>query len=83
MVANIIDEIPENLSNTDYLTQIQVIFDNEETNGAEVVSQYDFDEGENQFTTYPYVFTGINYVIKYAFAKNCADPVVLNPTPCP
>jgi len=82
LVANLISNIPDNLDNTDYITQIQVRFAGTEPEGANLVSQYNFDEGENQFTTFPYVFTGMNYEIDFAFTKNCVDAVILNPDIC-
>ena len=83
LVANLIAAIPENLSNVDYLSQIQVIWNGEEISGAEVVAKYSFDEPENQFSTFPYSVAGINFVVDFAFGKNCVDPVVLNPATCP
>jgi len=82
LVANLIANIPARLDNTDYLTQIRVVFGGEQT-GAEVVSQYDFDEPEYQFTTYPYQITGLDYTVDFAFTKNCVDAIALNPTSCP
>ena len=82
LVANLIANIPDSLDNTDYLTQIQVRFAGAEPEGAGIVTQYNFDEGEDQFTTYPYVFTGLNYEIDFAFTKNCVDAVILNPEIC-
>jgi len=82
LVANLIAEIPESLTTIDYLSQIQVMFNGEET-GANVVAAYNFDEPENQFTTYPYVYTALSYVVEFAFGKNCVDAVVLNPSACP
>ncbi len=83
LVANLIAEIPEKLTSVDYMSQIQVSFLGEEPSGATVVAAYDFDEPENQFTTYPYIFTAINYQIDFAFGKNCVDAVTLNPSICP
>jgi hypothetical protein len=82
LVANLIAEIPEELTTVDYLSQIQVIFNGEET-GTNVIAAYNFDEPENQFTTYPYFYTALNYVVQFAFGKNCVDAVVLNPSACP
>ena len=83
LVANLISNIPDYLDNVDYLTQIRVSFDGEEPGGAGIVSQYSFDEPENQFTTYPYFITGLNYIVDFAFAKNCVSAVTLNPSVCP
>jgi hypothetical protein len=83
LVANLISTIPEKLDNTDYLTQIQVMFAGAEPDGAAVVSQYTFNEGEDQFATYPYEFTALNYTVSFGFTKNCVDAVVLNPEVCP
>lgn len=83
LVANLIAEIPEKLTTVDYMSQIQVSFLGEEPSGATVVAAYNFDEPENQFTTYPYIFTAINYQIDFAFGKNCVDAVTLNPSICP
>jgi len=82
LVANIISTIPQSLDNTDYLTQIQVRFAGMEPEGANIVSNYDFNEAENQFTTYPYQYTGLNYEIDFAFTKNCVDAVILSPDIC-
>jgi len=82
LVANLIATIPEELTSVDYLSQMQVIFNGEES-GANVVAAYTFDEAENQFTTFPYQYTGLNYIVQFAFAKNCVDAVVLNPSVCP
>lgn len=82
LVASLISNIPDDLDNTDYLTQIQVRFAGVEPEGAEVVSQYDFSEAENQFTTFPYVVTGLNYEVSFAFTKNCVDAVLLSPDVC-
>lgn len=82
LVANLISNIPDKLDNSDFVTQIQVRFSGADPEGADIVSQYTFDEGENQFTTYPYVYTGLNYEIDFAFTKNCVDAVILNPSVC-
>jgi len=82
LVANLIAEIPESLTTVDYLSQIQVIFGGEET-GSSLIAAYNFDEPENQFTTYPYIYTALNYTVQFAFGKNCVDAVVLNPSVCP
>jgi hypothetical protein len=67
----------------DYFSQIRVQFTGEVIEGAEVVSKYDFNEPENQFTTYPYSVTGINFDVDFAFGKNCVDAITLNPSSCP
>ena len=82
LVANLIAEIPESLTSVDYMSQIQVMFAGEET-GANIIAAYNFDEPENQFTTYPYIYTALNYSVEFAFGKNCVDAVVLNPSVCP
>ena len=83
LVANIIAAVPVALTTVDYLSQIRVAWDGEEVSGAEVLSKYSFDEPENQFATFPYAVTGINFVVDFAFGKNCVDAVVLNPATCP
>jgi len=83
LVANIIAEVPEKLANVDYLSQIRVAFAGEEVSGASVVDKYTFNEAENQFATFPYAVTGINFTVDFAFGKNCVDAVVLNPSLCP
>ena len=83
LVANLIAAIPERLDNIDYLTQKRVAFAGENPSGAGIVAAYNFDEPENQFTTYPYMYTGLNFLVDFAFAKNCVDAVVLNPSVCP
>jgi len=83
LVANLIAEIPEQLTSVDYLTQIRVTFAGEEPRGASVVAAYNFDEAENQFSTFPYEYAGINYQVDFAFAKNCVDAVTINPSVCP
>ena len=83
LVANLISTMPERLDNVDYLTQIRVSFAGEDPSGAGIVAAYNFDEAENQFTTYPYMYTGLNFLVDFAFAKNCGDAVVLNPSVCP
>ena len=83
LVANLISTMPERLDNVDYLTQIRVSFNGEDPPGAGIVAAYNFDEAENQFATYPYEYTGINFLVDFAFAKNCVDAVVLNPSVCP
>ncbi len=83
LVANLIAEIPEKLTTVDYMSQIQVSFLGEEPSGATVVAAYNFDEPENQFTTFPYMYTALNYTVEFAFGKNCPDAVVLNPSVCP
>lgn len=82
LVANIIAEIPERLTNVDYLSQMQVSFAGEVPNGAEILSKYTLDEAENQFATFPYAVTGINFTVDFAFGKNCVDAVTLNPQVC-
>jgi len=83
IVANLIAAIPERLANVDYLSQIRVYFTGEIAEGAEVVSKYDFDEPENQFTTFPYSVTGINFDVDFAFGKNCVDCLNIIPSSCP
>ena len=83
LVANLIAAIPEKLTTVDYFSQIQVMFNGEPETGASVIAAYNFDEPENQFTTYPYIYTALNYLIEFAFMKNCVDAVVLNPSACP
>ena len=83
LVANLIATIPEKLTSVDYLSQIQVMFNGEPETGASVIAAYNFDEPENQFTTYPYIYTALSYLVDFAFGKNCVDAVTLNPSVCP
>lgn len=83
LVANLIAEVPEKLASVDYLSQIRVAFAGESVSGPEVLSKYNFDDPENQFATFPYAVTGINFAVNFAFGKNCVDSVVLNPASCP
>lgn len=82
LVANIIATVPERLTNVDYLSQMQVSFVSEEINGADILSKYTLDEAENQFSTFPYAVTGINFAVNFAFGKNCVDAVTINPSVC-
>lgn len=82
LVANLIAEIPQRLTNADYFSQIQVSFAGEVPNGAEILSKYTLDEAENQFATFPFAVTGLNFTVDFAFGKNCPDSVTLNPSIC-
>ena len=83
LVANIIAAMPKRLSNIDYLSQIRVSWSGNPVSGAEVLSKYTFDEAENQFATFPFAVSAIEFIVDFAFGKNCVDDVVLNPATCP
>lgn len=83
LVANLIAAIPERLTNVDYLSQIRVAFEGEQISGNELLSKYTFDDPENQYSTFPYAVTAINFSVDFAFGKNCTDPVVIAPSVCP
>jgi hypothetical protein len=83
LVALLIAEIPVKLTNVDYLSQIRVAFNGEVPAGTDVLSKYDFNEPENQFGTHPYYVTGLNFLVDFAFGKNCVDAITINPSSCP
>lgn len=83
LIANIIAALPSRLTNVDYLSQIRVAFTGEVVSGAEVLSRYNFDEAENQFSTFPYAVAGINVSVDFAFGKNCVDCLSILPSTCP
>lgn len=82
LVANIIATVPTKLDNIDYLTQIRVSFEGENPDPVGFLNKYTFDEPENQFNTYPYFVSVLNFSVDFAFAKNCVDEIILNPATC-
>jgi hypothetical protein len=83
LVANLISNMPEELTSVDYLSQIRVAFAGQDPSGASIVAAYNFDDPENQIATYPYEYTGLRFLVDFAFGKNCVDAVVLKPEVCP
>lgn len=82
LVANLISEIPESLTNDDYMIAIQIAFAGEAPSLADILNKYTFDEPEFQFNTHPYYLTGLNYEVRWWMGKSCPDSIVVNPSVC-
>jgi len=83
LVANIIAAMPKRLSNIDYLSQIRVSWSGNPVSGAEVLSKYTFDEAENQFATFPFAVSAIEFIVDFAFGINCVDCMPIIASSCP
>ena len=82
IAANIIKEIPIRYQNTEYLNAIRIEWTGKMTKGADIFSQYTYDEKERQFLTYPYDAIALDYRFVYRVAPSCADLIAEEPKPC-
>lgn len=81
---NLINTIPADIANTDWVTKIRVMFEGEEEKSAGIFSEYTYDEAENQYLIYPYDFFALNYRVKYSMPmdSDCLTDIVINPASC-
>ena len=81
---NLINNIPSHIDNTDWVTKIRVMFEGEEPKGADIFSDYTYDEAENQYLIYPFDFFALNYRVKYSIPmdSDCLTDIIINPGVC-
>jgi hypothetical protein len=48
----------------------------------DVFSNYDYDEPEQQYLTYPFDHFALTVNVRYRFMLNCYTPITNNPSPC-
>lgn len=73
LAANIIAAIPRRIANTEYLNAIRVQFAGEISRGADLFSNYTYDEKERQYLTHPYDAIGLDFTITFRLAPACAE----------
>lgn len=80
----LINNIPEDIDNTDWVTKIRVMFEGEEPKSAGLFSEYTYDESRTQYLMYPYDYFALNYKVRYSIPMNseCLSAVIINPGVC-
>lgn len=83
LIANILKTITKRLDNQDYITGIRVI-----QNGIPVrdglFNEYDYDEVNTQFMTYPFGAFGIDLIVTYYVmtSSTCITDITINADDC-
>lgn len=78
----VINTIPNQIANTDWVTKIQVSLESDDVGSP--FTKYTYDE-QKQFLMWPYDYFSLNYKVRYSIPRNaeCFDDITLNPAICP
>jgi len=84
LTQTIINNIPQSLANSDYLTKIYIEQIGEDVKSKDIFSGYNYNESEWQYLNYPFDYAAINMTIYFSVPRNvnCFDPIIINPKIC-